>query len=599
MKFSRSKLLPAIAFLCLLAGSLEVYDPVVESVSHQTSEVLRAIEKTTDLPVTDWAKAAGLNVAKANKNGGSPQSKGLENANLPAAGATLGEVTDDANGLITLKEINFTGVTILGDMELKELVAKFIGVPMSYEQMLDIGMTVETYYRQNNYLSRVIMPPQDLTEGKLMLDVIESVFSKIEVEEALVALPKTQEFVQALIKEQQPLGEVLNTKSLDRGIALANDVPGVNAQGSLRQGQQLGETELLLKLYAGRTYQAEITVDNGGSRATGLDRLTASLTLFNPSDIGDLLSMIHVRTRGSDYSRLAYSVPIGLDGWRIGANVSIMGYEVVVGEAGVKGAVGQAITQGLELLYPLVREDNKSTTVTINADQKFFNNRSSQGYTISKYESDVLSAQISGFMRDATPGGSTGTYSLQFSRGHIDLGGSTNQQTDLTGANTAGVFSKIKLNATWQQYLSTQTSAFVSYTAQLANKNLDSSEKMQLGGMTGVRAYPTGEGSGSDAQLLTLELRHSLENGINMAAFYDWGQVWLQHKTDYPGAPALNMYELRGFGASVGYTMNNGVNFKATWARRDGKNPNPTQTGMDQDGTRDRDRYWLQLTVPF
>jgi hemolysin activation/secretion protein len=506
VKLSRSRLLPAIAFLCLLAGSLEIYDPVVQTVARQTSEVLRAIEEQTDLPVTEWAKAAGFKTAKPKVHAGSLTSKGLAGVAAGAAtGASLAAQTDpatEASTAITLKQIDFTGVTILGDMELKELVSRFIGVPMTYEQMLDIGMTVETYYRQNNYLARVIMPPQDLTEGKLMLEVIESVFSKIEVEEALVALPKTQEFVQALIQAQQPLGDVLNTKSLDRGLALANDVPGVNVQGALRQGQQLGETELLLKLYQGRTYQAEVTVDNGGSRSTGLDRLTASLTLFNPSDIGDLLSMVHVRTSGSDYSRLAYSVPVGFDGWRIGANASVMGYEVVVGEAGVKGAVGRAVTQGLELLYPLIREDNKSSTVTITADQKFFENRSAQGLLMSKYESDVLSAQIAGFMRDATPGGSTGTYSLQYSRGHLDLGSSANQQSDLVGANTAGVFSKIKLT------------------------------------------YPTGEIPGSDAQLLTLELRHSLENGIKMAAFYDWGQVWLQHRADFPGAPGLNTFEL-------------------------------------------------------
>jgi hypothetical protein len=55
----------------------------------------------------------------------------------------------------------------------------------------------------------------------------------------------------------------------------------------------------------------------------------------------------------------------------------------------------------------------------------------------------------------------------------------------------------------------------------------------------------------------------------------------------------------RGFGASVAYTNDDGVNFRATWARKQGHNPNPTQTGNDQDGTRDRNRYWLQVTLPF
>jgi hemolysin activation/secretion protein len=117
--------------------------------------------------------------------------------------------------------------------------------------------------------------------------------------------------------------------------------------------------------------------------------------------------------------------------------------------------------------------------------------------------------------------------------------------------------------------------------------------------MNGVRAYPTGEGSGSDGQLVQLELRHNLDNGINLTGFYDWGMVWQYHDTMFPGAPKDNDLIYRGFGASIGYTTNDGMTIKATWARKHGHNPNPTQSGNDQDGTRDRNRYWLQLNLPF
>jgi hemolysin activation/secretion protein len=296
---------------------------------------------------------------------------------------------------------------------------------------------------------------------------------------------------------------------------------------------------------------------------------------------------------------LAYSLPVGTDGWRMGLNTSAMSYEVVVGEQGMVGAVGHAVTQGLEWLYPLLRADDRSATVTLTADAKKFQNTSAQGLLMSDYEAKVLAAQVSGFYRDLNPGGGTGTYALQLSHGHINLDGSLSQQTDSTTVQTAGMFDKLRVNGTWQQSLSTQTSAFVSYTGQVADRNLDSSEKMQLGGMNGVRAYPTGEGSGSDAQLVQLELRHRLESGVNLTGFYDWGQIWLQHDPSYPGGPQHNRNTYKGFGASVAFTNDDGVNFKATWARRQGSNPNPTQTGNDQDGTRDRNRYWLQVTLPF
>ena len=595
MKFTKSRIIAAIVFLCLLGGALDIYDPVVPK---DTGAVLRAIEEKTEIPVTEWVEAIT----------GKPIAKPASTKTYPpgTVGAVMDKMLADkeaeegAKALITLKDIQFQGVSILGDMELKGIVEPYLNTPMTYEQMLEIGMTVEAYYRKNNYLARAILPPQDLTQGVLVIDVIESVFSKIEIEQELADLPNTQEHVTALIESQQKTGEPLNTQSLDRALALANDVPGINAQGSLRQGREPGETELLLKLYQGRTRQAELNIDNGGSRSTGAIRLMATLNWFNPGDFADLLNAVAVHTQGSDYARLAYSVPVGTDGWRMGVNASSMNYKVIVGDQGMVGAFGEAITKGLEWVYPLLRADDRSATVTLAADTKKFQNTSAQGLVMSDYEAKVMSAQVSGFFRDLNPGGGTGTYSLQLSHGNINLDGSLSQQTDKNTVKTEGEFNKLRLNGTWQQAITTSTSTFVSYTGQLSDKNLDSSEKMQLGGMNGVRAYPTGEGSGSDGQMVQFELRHQLENGINMAAFYDWGQVYLQHNPDYPGGPANNRNIYKGIGASVGYTTEDGINIKATWARKIGNNPNPNPiNGNDQDGTRDRNRYWLQVTLPF
>jgi hemolysin activation/secretion protein len=389
VKLTRSRTIAAIAFLCLVAGSLEIYDPVLPKVA---GPVLRAIEAKTSLPVTDWAQAiTGTPYAKPQ----AARARGLVDAAMDKM-VEQQEVEQAAKELITLKNIQFQGVTILGDMELKGLVQPFIHTPMTYEQMLEIGMVVESYYRQNNYLARAILPPQDLTDGVLTVEVIESVFSKVEIEQELADLPNTQAHVSAIIEAQQKVGEPLNTKSLDRALALANDLPGMSAQGSLRQGREAGETELLLKLYQGRTRQTELAFDNGGSRSTGAMRLMATFSWFNPNDLADLLSVVAVHTRGSDYARLAYSLPVGVDGWRMGLNTSVMNYEVVVGEQGMVGAVGRAVTQGLEWLYPLLRADDRSATVTLTADTKKFQNTSAQGLLMSDYEAKVMAAQVSG-----------------------------------------------------------------------------------------------------------------------------------------------------------------------------------------------------------
>jgi len=599
---SRSRLLSALALIGLLFGGLELYDQPMPS---KAGAVLRQIEETTQLPITEAVQAVteivtGATFSKPSVHARS--GKKIEQIMQEELAEKQLLEKEQAEGKlnVTLTAIRFKGTSLLTDQKLQPVVAKFLNISMNYEQMLEIGMAVESYYRQQNHLARVILPPQDLSSGVLELDVIESVVSKIEAEEQLVELPNTEDHILALLKAQQPVGSPLNTQSVERGLALANDLPGVSVQASLKEGQQAGDTELLLKMYQTRTRDADVTFDNAGSRSTGAERLMATLTLLNPTDKQDILNLVGVVTRGSEYLRSAYSLPIGLDGWRMGANLSFMNYKVVVGDVGMVGALGDAVTKGLEWVYPLLRSNEASATVTINADAKHFRNTSAQGLLMSDYEAKVLSTQVAGFYRSLEPGGGSGTYFVQYSQGNINLDGSLSQVTDASGARTEGGFGKFKTALTWQQPFTNQSSAFISYTGQLANKNLDSSEKIQLGGMNGVRAYPTGEGSGSDGQLVQMELRHQLDNGVTLTGFYDWGKVWQQHDPNFPGGPQKNQLVYQGFGASIGYTTPSGINMKAIWARRRDDNPYPNPVnGKDQDGSFDRNRYWLQLNVPF
>jgi len=175
-----------MAFLCFLGAGLEMYDPVLPKVAGRT---LRAIEEKTDLPLTHWTQTmASPQVVQAlglssDGVGQLPQRQTLNNSQLEREQAP-GQPTleEEASTLITLTSIQFQGVTILGDMELKGIVEPFIHTPMTYEKMLDIGMAVESYYRRNNYLARAVLPPQDLTGGVLMVEVIESVFTQIEID---------------------------------------------------------------------------------------------------------------------------------------------------------------------------------------------------------------------------------------------------------------------------------------------------------------------------------------------------------------------------------------------------------------------------------
>ena len=523
--------------------------------------------------------------------------KSTQPAQAPAA-APAEQAQDVAQAKVVVKSIQFKGNNSLPTRELNMTVAHYIGQEMSYEDLLAVGVAIERYYNKKNRLARVILPPQDLTDGNLQLNVIESVVSKVEVEQALETMPKTQDYILSVLDARQKRGDALDSKAIERGLAVANEVPGVSVTGSLKEGEMDGETELILKMYKNQSRQTELLVDNYGSRSTGSERAMVSASFFNPRAIADMLNFTAIHTRGSEYARMAYSLPVGYDGWRMGANLSAMTYEVVTGAVGMVGAAGKAITQGLDWTYPMLRSTEENISLLFNVDTKKYQNLSAQGIELSNYKVDTASGQVSGTVRNIESGTNL-NYTGQFTAGRVNLDGSLSQITDGTGAKTEGTFGKLRMTASIQQAINEATSFFTSFTFQRASRNLDSSEKMQLGGATGIRAYPTGEGSGSEGEVLSFELRQALSESVNISAFYDWGQIHQQHDPNFPGGPINNSYILKGVGLGATYVDASGIQLKGIWSRRLGDNPNPTQAGSDQDGTYDRNRYWLQLSVPF
>jgi hemolysin activation/secretion protein len=154
------------------------------------------------------------------------------------------------------------------------------------------------------------------------------------------------------------------------------------------------------------------------------------------------------------------------------------------------------------------------------------------------------------------------------------------------------------------QFIDGKHAIFMSASRQWASKNLDSSEKLYLGGASGVRAFPNSEAGGSTGVTATLELRREWNAQWQTTLFYDYGRV-SQFKEPFrtDGSSLLtdttNDLILRGRGLSVTYRFVSGAEVKATLARRVSPNPQPSYTGTDNDGTLRLNRFWLNVSMPF
>ncbi|MBP8148562.1 MAG: ShlB/FhaC/HecB family hemolysin secretion/activation protein [Limnohabitans sp.] len=99
---------------------------------------------------------------------------------------------------------------------------------------------------------------------------------------------------------------------------------------------------------------------------------------------------------------------------------------------------------------------------------------------------------------------------------------------------------------------------------QWANRNLDGYNQITLGGVNGVRAYTSADGTGDRGLLGTLELTQSLPADATLSVFYDIGQVVPQAQ---PLASTLvHRYSLQGSGLQVQGRYYQ-LQYALTWAK--------------------------------
>jgi len=493
---------------------------------------------------------------------------------------------------VEVKHFKFVGNTLLNIAQLEPVVTSFLNRPIDFATLQNVAIQVAAAYRQAGWVVRVYLPQQDIVNGMVTIQIVEAVLGTVRLEGAPTRVNAAQ--VKKLVETSQPLGSPLNGDSLDRALLLIDDLPGISATGRLSEGQNQGETDLVLAVADSPLLSGELAADNAGARSTGVGRLMANIMASSPAGIGDLAFATLIHSEGSDYLRAAYTLPVGSSGWRLGLNASHLSYQVLT--PGLTQADGTSSTSGLEASYPLLRSRTSNVYLAMALDYKDFDNR---GEVNTRYKSQVASLSVNGNLFDDLGSGGATNGGLSLIKGNLNLAGSPNEAADAATTQTAGSFQKLRFAVARQQVLTKDMSFYAGIAGQRASKNLDSSEKFYLGGVGGVRAYPATEGGGTEGHILNLELRARLPANFSVAGFYDHGSVAINKNNAIVGAAAPNKFDLKGVGVSVGWTASFGLTVKATLARRIGDNPNPTSTGSDQDGSLTKNRFWLQVSLPL
>ena len=497
---------------------------------------------------------------------------------------------------VFIKQFKFTGNTNVEDQVLQQLVAPYKNRELTFNQIKAVADQVTEYYREKGWLVKTLIPKQDITDGVLTFQIVEAVFGSFIINNQSDRV--STERVEAWLYNQISPQSKFSLKDLDRGILLLNDLPDISAEGSFKAGEKPDQTDVLVTVLDKPKVDGYFDVDNYGVNSTGGIRGIASAYLNSPLGYGDQAIAYAMFSEGSQFGRLTYNAPIGKDGFKLGVYGSYLNYRVIDSAFENLGLTGNAASGGAEANYPIIRSRAANLYAYGTYGFNTFNNKSN-GQTTNQYSSSVGVLGLSGNRIDRFAGGGSFAGSIAASYGSILLDGSPIQALNQATINTGGTFSKLRYSLNRLQTITNNLSGYLSISGQYAQKNLDSSEQMYLGGPFAVRAYAVGQGAATNANLATAELRLQLPKQTQLTAFYDIASLQTWANANFNGNSLTNQYLMQGVGLGTIWSGMKGILLRASWAHRTGSLPTSIAQYMSANGGMNQNRFWLNATISF
>jgi hemolysin activation/secretion protein len=491
---------------------------------------------------------------------------------------------------IHVKAFRITGQDIYRQEELQELVKDSVDQDLTLDELQAIAQKIAEHFRQQGYIvANAYLPAQDVAEGILEIIVVPGQYESIDIRNQSRL---STEIVQSWLSNIKP-GDYVKKDVLERALLLMSDTSGVSIKATLAPGKAAGTTTLIVEINDDHEIGGTFSLDNHGNYYTGQGRGRVSVDLNNIGGKGDVLSFDDTYSGGGmNNAGLVYTIPVGRQGARLGVSYSTLHYKLGK-EFEVLEFSGDSKVAGIFAAYPIIRSRDTNLFAQIGYNSRQLTDKGF-GLTLADKRDDVFSVGLNGTSQDER---GFSTYDLSIATGNLSFKGGQSffgepaEEIDRTTAQTAGRYTKANLGFSRQQLLTDRLSFLFSINGQVANKNLDSSQKLYLGGASGVRAYAEGEASGDQGYILTGELRWNLPTpSLQLAAFFDRGHVTV-NKNPWTGS-SDNSRTLSGAGIGLIANIHKDYSVRFDYAR---KISAETDTAAPDRGG----RFWLLGTQYF
>ena len=482
---------------------------------------------------------------------------------------------------VILNTVKLSGNSVFSEETLRAALGDVTGKTFDLAGLRGLAQRITDVYQAGGYpFARAILPPQDLANGDLRIEVIEGRYGVVQAQgDDSVLAQQATAFLDGLLP-----GSVIASAPLERAALLLDDLPGIQTSATMRPGTQAGTGDLIVQVARDQRVRGDIGLDNAGSRYTGKNRVRANVDINSPFLLGDQLTVRALLSEEKLWlGSLGYSLPLGTSGLRGNVGYSHTSYELAKEFASLH-ANGTAKVASAGLSYPILRSQKANLTLIATYQSKDLHDNRDSTRTYESKSSQSMPLALQFDFRDAFDGITYGSASWTPGKLKLDAG-----LTAVDDYKSNGRFHKVNLDVVRLQSLPAGFNLMAHLSWQQANKNLDSSEKLSLGGASGVRAYPSGEATGDEGGLAQLELRYDA-GAYTPYAFMDAGRITVNAK---PVVAGDNRRSLSGGGLGLRYQRQAwSADVALAWRTMGGRSLSETNSDP-------KPRVWLNVEYRF
>lgn len=450
----------------------------------------------------------------------------------------IDEPTSISGPTIEVKGFRFSGNSSFSGDELKAVLGPLVGRKLSMAELGYAADLIGKYYQDEGILARAVIPVQDVVDGLVAVQVVEGKLAAVEIDAASKSADSESQrtYVQAGAKP----GDVINLRRIERGTLLLNRLPGNNVRTVLRAGSIEGTSSVVIVDEPSRDQNVVLSFDRSGSSRAGFERVTGNVSFFPIAQFGDVLNITGLASRGVQYARLGYTLPVGSDGLSFLISGSGLRYKLLNTPLSLKG---NSETATLGAKYPIILQSDQSVILSFESGYRRFSDRietllTNRSVVFGSLGLDVMTS-------DALLSGGSNAF------GATLTAGKTLKKNNYT---------TLVAYVTRRQSLSTNDVIELRINGQIGSAKVDQSQMMMINGSNGVFAFGNDDDvAGRSGFVGRATYQRALGSRLSASVFYDLGRVY--------GADPTRPKTLKGAGLGAIWRSPWGVTFDASAAR--------------------------------